>query len=122
MIISYSTNTQEIEIKETREKLPDIARLFFEGKGSIYAEINSEPPYYPDLAKSLEIHTLTATSVNLKIESEKIVVRGDLSKLSIVAENILGLAQHGGGHMHIDYWEGHPYLSEESIPVVFDHF
>jgi hypothetical protein len=57
------------------------------------AEINSDPSPYPELATSLEVYVLPATLVSFQIESGKIVVRGDLAKLSVIAENILGLAR-----------------------------
>ena len=78
-------------------------------------EVDSYP--YGNLAECLEIDNLPGSLVNFRISSDKILVQGDLQKLSVIADNIIGLAEYGQ-HIHIDYWEDHLYLSEYSIPIV----
>jgi hypothetical protein len=119
MIIRYSLDSQQIDISASKVELLYLAECFSQGEGSIVSEqgINSYP--YEKLALCLEIENINASLVCFSILQDKILVRGDLRKLLVISENILGLANEGSGqHVHIEYFEEHPYLCAESMPIV----
>jgi hypothetical protein len=118
MIFRYGLTSQEIDISATKLELYDLARFFSKGEGSISVEQGVSPSPYERLASCLEIETIPTNLVYCGVYSNKIIVQGDLQKLSVISENILGLADGGSGHMHIEYFEDHPYLCEKSTPLI----
>lgn len=120
MIFRYSLNPQEISISGTKIELMNLSRLFLQGDNLIKGEKNADPHPYKELSEYLEIRNLEKSLVSFKVLSGKILAQGDLQKLLIVSENILDLLEHSTyeNHIHMEYFEDHPYLSEESIPVI----
>jgi hypothetical protein len=119
MIIRYSLDSQEIDISASKVELLYLAEYFSQGEGSISSEQGISPYPYEKLALCLEIENTNESLVCFSILQDKILVQGDLRKLVVISENILGLANGGSGqHIHIDYFEEHPYLCEESMPIV----
>jgi hypothetical protein len=119
MIIRYSLDSQEIDISASKVELLYLAECFSRGEGSISSEqgISSYP--YKKLALCLEIQNIRESLVCFNVLQDNILVQGDLRKLLVISENILGLANGGSGqHTHIDYFEEHPYLCAESMPIV----
>ncbi|WP_425424625.1 Imm32 family immunity protein [Streptomyces phaeochromogenes] len=47
------------------------------------------------------------------------MISGDSDNRGVLAENLRDLATaEDGGHLHIDYFPGHFYLAEGSLPLV----
>jgi hypothetical protein len=118
MIFRYSLIFQEIAISATQIELVDLAQFFSKGAGSIAVEQNVSPYPYERIASCLEIESIPTNLVCIGVCFNKIIVQGDLQKLSVISENIFNLADGGSGHMHIEYFEDHPYLCEKSTPLV----
>lgn len=120
MIFRYSLNPQEISISGTKIELMNLSRLFLQGDNLIQGEKKIDPRPYKELSEYLEIRNLEKSLVSFKVLSGKILAQGDLQKLLIVSENILDLLEHSTyeNHIHMEYFEDHPYLSEESVPVI----
>ena len=117
---SYSLDYREIDISGTKIELLNLAEYFSRGEGLIDGEKEGNPYPYKAFAVCLEIKKITDNLVIFGISSDKIIVTGELQKLSIISENIVNLVTitGSGRHMHIEYFEDHPYLSEESIPII----
>jgi hypothetical protein len=120
MRFSYSSNSQEIDVSGTRIELTNLAEYFSKGKGILDGQKEGDPYPYRAFAGCLEIKKVKDSLVNFRVILGKIIVQGDLQKLSIISENILDLVSNSGcgTHMHIEYFEDHPYLCAESIPVI----
>jgi hypothetical protein len=120
MRFSYSSNSQEIDISGTRIELLNLAAYFSKGEGILEGQKEGDPYPYKAFAGCLEINKVKDSLVNFRVVPGKITVLGDLQKLSIISENILDLVSGGGcgTHIHIEYFEDHPYLLAESIPVI----
>jgi hypothetical protein len=122
MLFRYNLNPTEISISAKKTELSNLASLLLNGENSVKGEKEVDPYPYQKLAESLEIKNSIKSLVSFEILSGKILVEGDLQRLLIISENILDLLANGGqeAHMHIEYFEAHPYLSEKSIPVVIN--
>lgn len=121
MRFSYSSNSQEIDVSGTRIELINLAEYFSEGEGIIDGQTEGDPYPYMAFARCLEIKKVKDSPVKFRVLPGRITVQGDLQKLLIISENILDLVSNGGcgTHLHIEYFEDHPYLCAESIPVIF---
>jgi hypothetical protein len=120
MRFRYSSDSQEIDVSGTKIELMSLAEYFSKGEGIIDGRKEGDPYPYRAFAGCLEVKKAKDSLVSFRVIPGKIIVRGDLQKLLIISENILNLVSDGGyaKHMHIEYFEDHPYLSEESIPVI----
>jgi hypothetical protein len=122
MIIGYSTSVvKEVYISGSQEDMAKMARVFLAGEGTITCGIESSLPPYEKVAKKLTVKSVSKKLVNFSITSEnEILVEGEPSMLSVIAENIKGFLDYidTESHIHIDYFDEHPYLDPASIPVI----
>jgi hypothetical protein len=120
MRFRYSSDSQEIDVSGTNIELMNLAEYFSKGEGIIDGQKQGDPYPYSAFVGCLEVKKVKDSLVSFRILPGQIIVKGDLQKLSIISENILTLASDGGyaNHLHIEHFEDHPYLSEESIPVI----
>jgi len=63
---------------------------------------------------------LTSGLTQIRCACGVLSIEGAGDKLGILADNIEYVASSGAGgaHVHIEHYEGHPYLAAASIPVV----
>jgi hypothetical protein len=122
MIIEYSINAlKEVYISGNQEELSKVAQLFAAGEGTIICDMDVISPTYEQTAKELIIKSVSKKLVSFKITSNnEILVEGELAMLSVIAENINDFLNYidTESHIHIDYFDEHPYLDSESMPVV----
>lgn len=122
MIIKYSASAlKEIYVSGSQEELSRMARLFLVGEGTIACDIETGPSVYEQTAKELTIKSVSKKLVNFRATSNnEILVEGEPALLSVIAENINSFLEYidTESHIHIDYFDEHPYLDSGSIPVV----
>ncbi len=127
MIIRYTQSThKEISILGNHQDLQQMSRLFSTSQGYIICNADSNPAPYEQYAMGLIIKRIENKLVEFSItENIEILVEGNRNMLSMIAENIVDFSQNAitESHMHIDYFEDHPYLDKKSIPVIiaFSH-
>ncbi|NEC90218.1 hypothetical protein [Streptomyces sp. SID12501] len=52
-------------------------------------------------------------------EQQILVISGDSASRAVLAENLQAMATaEDGGHLHLEYFPGHFYLAEGSVPLV----
>ncbi|MFH8259307.1 Imm32 family immunity protein [Streptomyces roseolus] len=57
--------------------------------------------------------------IRLDLERQILVISGDSASRAVLADNLYGMASaEEGGHLHVDYFPGHFYLAEGSLPLV----
>ncbi|MGW2291475.1 Imm32 family immunity protein [Streptomyces phaeochromogenes] len=57
--------------------------------------------------------------IHRDVARQILVISGDSANRAVLAENLRALADaEDGGHLHIDYFPGHFYLAEGSLPLV----
>ncbi|MEV8098904.1 hypothetical protein [Kitasatospora sp. NPDC085879] len=107
----------EIDLTATAEELRRLAGAVADGEGLLGA---TTPPRDHELA-GVEVRTTPGPGVLLHLDSagRTLVISGDSAGRAGLAENLREMACAGdGGHLHIDYFPGHFYLAEGSLPLV----
>jgi hypothetical protein len=63
----------------------------------------------------------SAVLVHADTAQRALLISGDLRCLAILADNIASLGSDQlGGHLHVEYFEGHAYLAKGSAPLIFN--
>ncbi|WP_327427097.1 Imm32 family immunity protein [Streptomyces sp. NBC_01236] len=74
-----------------------------------------------DALAGVEVKDTSGPGVLIRRDAERqiLVISGDSASRAVLAENLRDMATaEDGGHLHIDYFPGHFYLAEGSLPLV----
>ncbi|MET9899081.1 hypothetical protein [Streptomyces sp. NPDC006446] len=107
----------EVVLSASMEELTLLASMVVQGEGMLGSTLS---PSETDLA-GIEVKSTSGPGVLIHRDAERqiLVISGDFADRAVLAENLRGLASaEEGGHLHIDYFPGHPYLAEGSLPLV----
>ncbi len=107
----------EVDLMASAEELSRLAGAVADGEGMLSSTAS---PGSNDLA-GVEVRKTSGPGVliHLDPEGEILVISGDAAGRALLADNLLGMASaEGGGHLHVDYFPGHFYLAEGSLPLV----
>ncbi|WP_017587157.1 Imm32 family immunity protein [Nocardiopsis ganjiahuensis] len=116
MILSRDTACDEVDLKASAEELTRLADAVAEGEGLL----GSTAPVTGALA-GVEVEKTPGPGVLIHVDSERriLVISGDAVGREVLADNVRAMASaEDGGHLHIDYYPGHFYLAEGSVPLV----
>lgn len=108
----------EVDLRATEMELARLADLVTVGEGSLTCE--SEPAE-PNVLTAVEITQTTAPGVRIHIDAARraLVISGEPAARAILAANLNGMAQmEVGGHLHVEYFPGHPYLAAGSVQLI----
>ncbi|GAA1310431.1 Imm32 family immunity protein [Saccharothrix xinjiangensis] len=114
--------TNEIKVSGDRDAPAELGHAIDAGTGWFALDRSGDPAPY-DLARGA-VDIVTAPSgkvvVTSDVDRSTLTISGERSAFSVLARNVLGLAEDGtvGEHAHIDYFPDHFYLSPDSAPVV----
>jgi hypothetical protein len=122
MVISSSVNPREIEIAGTRDEFIQFATLLAERDGRLQCEVPSmSAAPYSEFLKNVEWRRLSTGKVEFEVsDGYCLQISGDSESLSRLALSISDFAAEGADdeHAHIEYFEGHFFLSPTSVPAV----
>ncbi|MGW2869404.1 MULTISPECIES: Imm32 family immunity protein [unclassified Kitasatospora] len=107
----------EVDLTASAEELNRLADAVAEGKGLLI----STPSPATDALAGIEVKGTAGPGVLVHLDSERqfLVISGDSAGRAVLADNLRGMASaEDGGHLHIDYFPGHFYLAEGSLPLV----
>ncbi|MCX5188514.1 hypothetical protein [Streptomyces sp. NBC_00268] len=107
----------EVELSASAEELTGLASAVARGEG-LFSSILS--PGGNTLA-GVEVRGSSGPGVLIHRDAERriLVISGDFAGRAVLAENLRDMATaEDGGHLHIDYFPGHHYLAEGSLPLV----
>ncbi|WP_244257027.1 Imm32 family immunity protein [Kitasatospora cineracea] len=107
----------EVDLTASAEELNRLADAVTEGEGLL----SSAPSPGSDALAGTEIKKAAGPGVLVHLDSEHqvLVTSGDTAARVVLADNLRGMASaEDGGHLHIDYFPGHFYLAEGSLPLV----
>ncbi|MCF2532252.1 Imm32 family immunity protein [Yinghuangia soli] len=107
----------EVDLSASAEELTRLANMVASGRGFISATF---PPGGKTLA-SIEVTDATGPGVLVHLDADRqvLVISGDSGGRAVLADNLHAMAgDENGGHLHIDYFPGHWYLVEGSVPLV----
>ncbi|MFF2118498.1 hypothetical protein ACFVXH_14385 [Kitasatospora sp. NPDC058184] len=107
----------EVDLTASAEELNRLADAVAEGKGLL----GSTPSPDADALAGIEVKGTAGPGVLVHLDPERqfLVISGDSAGRAVLADNLRGMASaEDGGHLHIDYFPGHFYLAEGSLPLV----
>ncbi|QYN18900.1 hypothetical protein [Amycolatopsis sp. DSM 110486] len=109
-----------MDITATEKELAHLASLIAEGAGFISTAPTS--PQNHTLA-GIEVRNTPVSGVHIRLDGQTqiIVISGDAESRAVLSENVHAMATaEDGGHLHVDYFPGHYYLAEGSLPLVIN--
>ncbi|WP_233571193.1 hypothetical protein [Nocardiopsis sp. Huas11] len=110
------TACDEVDLKASALELRRLADAVAKGEGLLGARA----PTAGALA-GVEVERTPGPGVLIHLDSARriLVISGDAAGRAVLADMIRDMASaEDGGHLHIDYYPGHFYLAEGSVPLV----
>jgi hypothetical protein len=107
----------EVDLKASAEELNRLAGAVAEGEG----RLSSTPSPGRDALAGIVVERTAGPGVLVHLDSDRrfLVISGDSAGRAVLADNLRAMASaEDGGHLHIDYFPGHFYLAEGSLPLV----
>ncbi|ELP66327.1 hypothetical protein ACKI1I_32780 [Streptomyces turgidiscabies] len=107
----------EVDVSASAEELMRLANAVALGEGVVSA--TSSPG--SDTLTGIRINRTSGPGAFIHQDAERriLVISGDSASREALAENLQSMATaEDGGHLHIDYFPGHDYLAEGSVPLV----
>lgn len=107
----------EVDLSASAEELSWLANAVAQGEGLLSS--TSSPG--TDALAGVEVKDTSRPGVLIRRDAERqiLVISGDSASRAVLAENLRDMATaEDGGHLHIDYFPGHFYLAEGSLPLV----
>jgi hypothetical protein len=107
----------EVDLSASAQELARLADAVAEGAGFIGAA----SPRDGNALTGIEVREATGPGVCIALDASRkvLVISGDPAGMGILAGNLRAMAAaEDGGHLHVDYFPGHPYLVEGSLSLV----
>jgi hypothetical protein len=107
----------EVDLSASAEELTRLASAVAQGEGLLSS--TSSPG--SNALTGVEVRKTSGPGVLIHRDAERqmLVISGDSAGRAVLAENLQAMATaEDGGHLHIDYFPGHFYLAEGSLPLV----
>ncbi|WP_037604645.1 Imm32 family immunity protein [Streptacidiphilus rugosus] len=108
----------EVDLTGSADELHRLADAVATGE----ARLSASPAPDDDVALlGIEVRTSPGPGVLVRLDPERriLLISGDQAGRTVLAENLRGIASAAdGGHLHLDYFPGHFYLAEGSVPLV----
>ncbi|MFD9512981.1 Imm32 family immunity protein [Streptomyces mirabilis] len=117
MRVVSDPGSAEVDLSASAEELSWLASAVARGEGLLSS--TSSPG--SDALAGVEVLKSSGPGVLIRRDAERqiLVISGDSAGRAVLAENLRALAtDEDGGHLHIDYFPGHFYLAEGSLPLV----
>ncbi|GAA2789968.1 hypothetical protein GCM10010441_13920 [Kitasatospora paracochleata] len=107
----------EVDLTASAEELHRLADAVAEGEG----QLSSTSSPGSDALAGIEVKRTAGPGVLVQLDAERrfLVISGESAGRAVLADNLRSIASaEDGGHLHIDYFPGHFYLAEGSLPLV----
>jgi hypothetical protein len=121
MRVWFHQPTGEIDLSGDASELRGLAELVAAGAGVHDAE-GGDGDVADELALTavrVRVVAQSAVLLSVDVSQRSLCVAGDLKWLAVLAANVRETADmQDGGHLHVDYFPGHPYLAPGSISLV----
>ncbi|MGW0584755.1 Imm32 family immunity protein [Streptomyces sp. NPDC002920] len=107
----------EVDLSASAEELTCLASAVAQGEGLVSSTSSSGS----NTLAGVEVKNTSGPGglVHRDAERQILVISGDSASRTVLAENLRAMATaEDGGHLHIDYYPGHFYLAEGSLPLV----
>jgi hypothetical protein len=120
MIVRVFETTGEIELAGSAKELSLLSRqLLFDNK-TVNLEYESLEPFpYSRNLESIQVKHFSDQAVKISIEGNSLLIEGSRDKLLILSENFDRQGDElKNYHIHIEYYDGHFFLSPDSKPLI----
>jgi hypothetical protein len=123
MTVRYSNEPNELDIEATATDFQELSTKLMEDGSTMGCESVLTPEPYSQLLESVVVKFSPGQNVELRVIKSSLVISGDSQKLAVLSENMANFGKEwlAGEHIHLEYYEGHPFLSKASIPTVLTH-
>ena len=122
MRIDYSPRSREVCLTATKAEFSELTKKYLLSKSIIpcpETELKIKPPYENFLNGVIIQQTKDKLTTIQIVENNFLEISGAVSSLEIFSDNLKTLSENPDWvHLHIEYYPEHPYLSEESLPIV----
>jgi hypothetical protein len=111
---------REALLSGNAQEFAHLAQLVASGDGLVELEETEFAPYAFAMRR-LRVTTRSSPSVAVRVDEESAVVaiEGPRQGLDVLSENFAALSDASPGYdIHIEWYPNHPYLAEESFPIV----
>jgi hypothetical protein len=121
MKVLFHPPTGEVDLSGNADELHRLAALVTAGTGAHAAEdvggyIAGELAL---TAVCVRVVPESAVLLSVDLSKRSLCIAGDLNRLEVLAANLREMAEmRDGGHLHADYFPGHPYLAPGSVALV----
>lgn len=114
MKLDYYSAAEGVDIAGDQADLCNLADLVASG-----GELSLAPSAHPPHLRGVLIE-VTKGPVTIGIDDRGYLnIRGGTGSRSLLADLLRDLARtDGGGHVHLEYFEGHHFLAEGSVPLI----
>ncbi|MFF2073248.1 hypothetical protein ACFVXG_00655 [Kitasatospora sp. NPDC058162] len=113
---------REVEVSGSAEELSRLASAVAKGEGLLGSTSSPGSNVLAGVELAgVEVRDASGPGVLIHLDSERqvLVISGDSAGRAVLADNLQGMAEaEDGGHLHVDYFPGHFYLAEGSVPLV----
>ncbi|MEU9785492.1 hypothetical protein AB0H92_31795 [Streptomyces phaeochromogenes] len=117
LVSDTDSGYDEVVLSASADELSSLASAVARGEGLLGS--TSSPG--GNALTGVEIKDASGPGVLIRRDAARqiLVISGDSANRAVLAENLRALADaEEGGHLHIDYFPGHFYLAEGSLPLV----
>ncbi|WP_405015041.1 hypothetical protein [Kitasatospora sp. NBC_01539] len=107
----------DVDLTASAEELTRLAVAVATGEG----RLGSTASPGGNALAGVEVKGTSSPGVLVRLDPERqiLVISGDPAGRAVLADNLHAMASaEDGGHLHVDYFPGHFYLAEGSLPLV----
>jgi hypothetical protein len=119
--VSCGGTVPEGEIRGSRNDLQTLAQAIRTGNSTLVCSTTGCAHPYGRLLEKIVVQVSLEETPRICVaeDSSELEIRGDQAGLSIIANNIEGLARDGdeGAHWHVEHIPEEPYVAAGSYPI-----
>jgi len=120
MIAAVSIATGETALSGSPDDYTRFARILDGSGGVIELDADADVAPYDSALSTVEVRARDTDGVVISVDGDRLLIEGPRKLLSVLADIVRDSAASGDpdGHVHIEYFPGHDYLGEGSVPLV----
>jgi hypothetical protein len=120
VILALSASTGETALSGRPDEYLELASILEQGRGTMSLDDSADvTPFDVALSAIVVSESAGDPGISSAVEGTALAIRGPLASLAVLAE-VLRDSAHAGdpeGHVHVEYFPGHDYLTENSVPL-----
>lgn len=125
MTLFYLLEPEEVAIEGSCADYLKLAEIVKIG-GRIEANTSANPFPYDSLLDAINVNIRSHSNVSVQVKMAELIIEGRAELLGVLSENISeygveAIKADASYHLHIEFFEGHYFLSEDSVPLILEH-